>query len=84
MGGWCSIGVPRAPQGGIVEVFPNIYRVAHAKDALLAENLKIYSDFLQWNISFIEEVQGWGGFFSEFFNLFYSTRLRREGEDKIL
>lgn len=64
--------------------FPSVYRVAHTKDASLAENLRIYSDSLQWYISFIKEVQDWVGCFSEFLNISYSTRLRREGEDKIL
>lgn len=43
--------------GTLWETFLVAYGVARVKDASMAANLEIYSDFPQWNINFIRVAQ---------------------------
>lgn len=66
------------------EAFLNLYSSACVKDASVAVQLELSSGSLQWNISFIKATHDWEvDVFTSFFNLLYSYRMRREGEDKL-
>jgi len=66
------------------EAFPNLYSCACVKDASVVVQLELSSGSLQWNISFIKATHDWKvDVFTSIFNLLYSYRMRREGEDKL-
>jgi hypothetical protein len=74
---WCEDQPSKA-------VFPKEFSIAHNKEALVAEHVQFIDGTLQRNITFTKpmidcEVE----LVSLFFNLLYSLRLRRGGEDKI-
>jgi hypothetical protein len=50
--------------------FPELFSIAHFKDAFVADLLQLSSDSYQWNINFIRAAQDWEvDFFTTFFNL---------------
>jgi hypothetical protein len=50
----------------------------------VANHLKVSSDSHQWNISFIRAAYNWEvEVFTSFFNLLYSSRVGKGGEDKL-
>jgi hypothetical protein len=66
------------------EAFPNLYSITCVKDASIAIQLELSSGFLPWNVSFIRTAHDWElDVFVSLFNLMYSYRVRREGEDKL-
>jgi hypothetical protein len=69
---------------GQEEAFPVFYDIACAEDASVAAHLKLSGGSNQWNVSFVRVSRDWEvDVFVSFFNLLYSTRVRREGEDKL-
>lgn len=68
----------------LMEVFRDLYGIACAKDAFVAVHLELYGGSNQWNVSFVRAAHDWKvDVFALFFNLLYSLRVRREGEDKL-
>jgi hypothetical protein len=41
------------------EAFPDLYSIAHAKDAFVAKQLELCSDSHQWNVSFNRAAHDW-------------------------
>jgi hypothetical protein len=63
--------------------FPKLFSITHFKDAFVGDHLLLASDSHHWNVSFIRVAQDWEvDFFTPFFNLLYSIKLRQSGEDK--
>jgi hypothetical protein len=64
------------------EAFPDLYGIAHVKDALVAVHLEFYGGFNQWNMSFARAAHDWEVYvFFSFFRVLYSVRVRRVNED---
>jgi hypothetical protein len=65
------------------DVFPDLYRIACAKDASVATLLEHSSGSIQWNVSFARTAHDWDvGVFVSFFKVLYLVKVRQEGEDK--
>jgi hypothetical protein len=74
---WCG-------EASLKEAFPDIYNIASAKDASIAENMDFMGGTIQWNVSFFRLVHDWElEVLTSLYTLLYSHRMRREGEDKI-
>jgi hypothetical protein len=61
--------------------FLELFSIACFKDAFVSDHLEISTDSHQWNVSFIRDREV--DFFTSFFTMLYSFRLRWEGEDKL-
>jgi hypothetical protein len=46
---WCG-------ETTLKEAFPALFGIARLKDAIVADNLELLGDSLQWNVSFIREA----------------------------
>jgi hypothetical protein len=66
------------------EAFSELYSIACVKEALVAVNLDLSSGSHKWDVSFIRAAHDWEmDVLASIFNLLYSNRMRREGEDKL-
>jgi hypothetical protein len=87
VGDGANVGLWHDLWGGdkaLKEAFSDFYGIAYAKDASVAAHSELSSGFDQWNVSFGRATNDWQVVvFVLFFNLLYSVRVRREGEDKL-
>jgi hypothetical protein len=66
------------------EAFPALFGIARLKDAVVANNLELLGDSLQWNVSFIREAHDWEvDVFASFFQLLHSVKVNRDNEDSL-
>jgi hypothetical protein len=64
------------------EAFPDLFGMAHAKDA--SAHLEFYGGSNQWNVNFARVVHDWEvDVFASFSQVLYSARVRRGREDKL-
>jgi len=64
------------------EVFPDLFGIALVKDALVADNMEILGENIQWNVSFVREKHDWEvDVFAPFCQVLHSTRVNRDRED---
>jgi hypothetical protein len=66
------------------EAFPALFGIARLKDAVVADNLELLGDSLQWNVSFIREAHDWKvDVFASFFQLLHSVKVNQDNEDSL-
>jgi hypothetical protein len=54
------------------------------KDALVADNMEVSGDSIQWNVSFVSEVHDWEvGVFASFFQVLHSAVVSRDRADRL-
>ena len=72
---WCS-------ENTLQETFPDLYRIAWDKDALVDQYLQVCNSSVTRRTDFIRPIQDWElETISSFLDLLYSTKLKGDGED---
>uniref|UniRef100_A0A2N9G1C3 Reverse transcriptase domain-containing protein n=1 Tax=Fagus sylvatica TaxID=28930 RepID=A0A2N9G1C3_FAGSY len=75
---WCG-------ESTLQEVFPDLYRIARDKDALISAHLQVHNDQIHWSLDFVRAAQDWEfESIASFLDLLYSTKVRGIGEDVML
>jgi len=66
---WCGDTI-------LKEAFPALFGIARLKGTVVADNLELLGDSLQWNVSFIREAHDWEvDVFASFFQLLHSVKV---------
>jgi hypothetical protein len=66
------------------EAFPEVFSIAHCKEAWVGDNMMSSNGVIQWNVSFVRSVQDWEvDLVLAFFGVLYSLRWRQGSEDCI-
>ena len=74
---WCT-------DGSLKDAYPELYRIACIKDALVADYIHFRGDFVHWEVNFTRLAQDWElESVSPFLDLLYSIPITRIGEDKV-
>jgi hypothetical protein len=75
---WC-IGEP------LKVVFPELYRIARVKDAVVADHIHFRGVFVHWEVNFTWLIQDWElDSVSSFLEVLYSVTIHRNEEDKLI
>uniref|UniRef100_A0A2N9FJQ0 Reverse transcriptase zinc-binding domain-containing protein n=1 Tax=Fagus sylvatica TaxID=28930 RepID=A0A2N9FJQ0_FAGSY len=70
--------------GPLKSAYPELYRIARAKDAFVADNFQCRGDSIHWEVTFSRLAQDWEmESFSFFLELLYSFTGTGSGEDKV-
>jgi hypothetical protein len=65
------------------ESFPRLFCLARNMDAIVANFRIVSNDIVHWDINLIRLMHDWEvDFISSFFNVLYSNRVGREGDDR--
>jgi hypothetical protein len=64
--------------------FPELFCLARNRDAMVADLRSVSNDTTHWDINFTRLVHDWEvDSVSSFFNVLYSARVGREGDDSL-
>ena len=67
------------------EVFPELYRIARDKDALVSAHFQVRNEQIHWSLDFVRATQDWElESIASFLDLLYSTKLKGIGADVML
>jgi hypothetical protein len=54
------------------------------KDASVADNMEVFGDSTQWNVSFVREAHDWEvGVFASFFQVLHLAMMSRDRTDRL-
>ena len=75
---WCN-GEP------LKLVFPELYRIARVKDAVVADHMQFRGGSMYWEVNFTRPIQDWElDSVSAFLEILYSVTIHRNEEDKLI
>ena len=75
---WCG-------ESTLQEVFPDLYRIARDKDALISAHLQVRNNQILWNLDFVRAAQDWEfESIASFLDRLYSTKVKGIGADVML
>uniref|UniRef100_A0A2N9G3B1 Reverse transcriptase zinc-binding domain-containing protein n=1 Tax=Fagus sylvatica TaxID=28930 RepID=A0A2N9G3B1_FAGSY len=74
---WCG-------EAALKESFPDLFRLARNKEALVAQYMQVHNASTHWKLDFIRPVQDWEmESLSSFLNLLYSVQVQSNNNDKL-
>jgi hypothetical protein len=74
---WCG-------ERPLKNVFPALFTIACAKEAMVEENMGIVNGYIHWNVLFLRPVHDWElEEVSRFFEVLYAHQIKHGGEDKM-
>jgi hypothetical protein len=74
---WCG-------ESTLQEAFPELYRIARDKDALVSVHFQVRNDQIHWSLDFVRAAQDWElESIASFLDLLYSTKVRGSGADML-
>jgi hypothetical protein len=74
---WCG-------EAALKESFPDLFRLARNKEALVAQYMQVHNASTHWELDFIRPVQDWEmESLSSFLNLLYSVQVQSNNNDKL-